>query len=243
MLLYSVGWDGGNIGYRRAQIRGERYFAFSDVSLVTAQLSVNPQVFVDTNSAKTMTGEPSNWPVVEGRTAWTIGERGKGALPITVGLSGHIGEQEFDITGGSQDNRRRTWSGNIDFRMPIIERLGVQAECFTGENLGTFLGGIGQGIDPVQWNTIRSTGGWCEIWYDWTPSLHSHVGYSVDDPNNNDVITVGGKNYNQFYYGNLSYDLTKTFLIGMEVSSWKTVYVGQLPGDSVRCEFVAKYGF
>ena len=26
MLMYSVGWDGGNIGYRRAQVRGERYF-------------------------------------------------------------------------------------------------------------------------------------------------------------------------------------------------------------------------
>ena len=35
----------------------------------------------------------------------------------------------------------------------------------------------------------------------------------------------------------------KNFLVGVEVSSWKTVYVGQLPGDSVRCEFVAKYGF
>ena len=27
MLMYSVGWDGGNIGYRRAQFRGERYLA------------------------------------------------------------------------------------------------------------------------------------------------------------------------------------------------------------------------
>ena len=26
MLMYSVGWDGGNIGYRRAQFRGERYW-------------------------------------------------------------------------------------------------------------------------------------------------------------------------------------------------------------------------
>lgn len=40
-LMYSVGWDGGNIGYRRAQLRGERYFAFSDTSLITAQLSAN----------------------------------------------------------------------------------------------------------------------------------------------------------------------------------------------------------
>ena len=141
------------------------------------------------------------------------------------------------------DNNRRTWSGNIDIRIPITERFGFQGECQTGENLAAFLGGIGQGIDPTTFNTIRDAGGWFELWYDWTPTLHSHVGYSVDDPNDHDLHTVGEKSYNQFYFGNLIYDLTKNFLIGMEVSSWKTLYVGQLPGDSVRCEFVAKYGF
>ena len=84
MLLYSVGWDGGNIGYRRAQFRGERFLTFSDTSLVTAQLAVCPQVFSDntTNTtAGTITGEPSNWPIIEGRVAWTIGQRGQGCLP------------------------------------------------------------------------------------------------------------------------------------------------------------------
>ena len=49
MLLYSVGWDGGNIGYRRAQFRYERYLKFSDVSLVTVQSSINQDVFPDTH--------------------------------------------------------------------------------------------------------------------------------------------------------------------------------------------------
>ena len=96
MLLYSVGWDGGNIGYRRAQFRYERYLNFSNVSLVTVQASINQDVFPDTITGAT--GEPSNWPIVEGRVAWTVGQRGQGCLPITVGLSGHIGEEEFDST-------------------------------------------------------------------------------------------------------------------------------------------------
>ena len=242
MLMYSVGWDGGNIGYRRAQFRGERYLNFSDVSLVTAQLSLNQTIFEDSTSF--IKGEPPDWPIIEGRVAWTIGHRGKGDLPITVGVSGHIGEEQFDFAGipAATNFRRRTWSGNVDFRYPFTEQLGFQAEAFTGENLGAFLGGIGQGVDPIGLNTIRSSGGWCEIWYDWTPALHSHVGYSVDDPFNQDV-GAGGKTYNQFYWGSLVYDLTKQFLVGMEVSSWKTIYNGLLPGDSVRCEFVAKYGF
>jgi hypothetical protein len=241
MLMYSVGWDGGNIGYRRAQFRGERFLAFSDVSLVTVQASINQNVFPDGITGAT--GEPSNWPIVEGRVAWTVGQRGQGCLPITVGLSGHIGEGEFDSTVAGRDNRRRTWSGNLDIRVPLTERMGIQGECYVGENLSAFLGGIGQGIDPITLNTIRDAGGWLEVWYDWTPRLHSHVGYSLDDPNNHDLALATEKSYNQFYFGNLIYDLTKNFLIGMEVSSWKTLYVGQLPGDSVRCEFVAKYGF
>ena len=248
MLMYSVGWDGGNIGYRRAQFRGERYFNFSDVSMVTAELSINPQVFVDnagtTTPLATLTGEPSNWPIIEGRTAWTIGHRGKDCYPIEVGLSGHIGEQEFIYSVGKVDELRRTWSGNVNVRVPLTERLGVEGECYIGENLGTFLGGVGQGINPYTLNTIRDAGGWVEIWYDWSQRLHSHVGYSVDDPNDHDFAHyTGGKIYNQFYFGNLTYDVTKKFLVGLEVSSWKTLYFGQLPGDSVRTEFVAKYGF
>ncbi|MFA5874824.1 MAG: hypothetical protein WC832_12775, partial [Anaerolineales bacterium] len=241
MIMYSVGWDGGNIGYRRAQVRGERFLAFSDTSLVTAQISINQQVFPDATT--NIKGEIPNWPVIEGRVAWTVGERGQGARPITIGLSGHIGENEFDHAVFGLDDRRRTWSGNLDFRMPITDRLGFQAECFTGEDLSAFLGGIGQGINPLTLSPIRSSGGWCEFWYDWTPTLHSHVGYSVDDPVNADVAFAGAKTYNQFFFGNVTYDMTKKLLVGMEVSSWKTIYYDLLPGDSVRCEFVAKYGF
>ena len=60
---------------------------------MTAQLSINQIVFPDTMTpAATLTGEPSNWPIIEGRVAWTVGHRGAGCLPITVGVSGHIGE-------------------------------------------------------------------------------------------------------------------------------------------------------
>ncbi len=66
---------------------------FSDISLVTAQLSINQQVFADsTATPRTSPAKPPNWPIVEGRVAWTVGQRGPGCLPITVGLSGHIGE-------------------------------------------------------------------------------------------------------------------------------------------------------
>ncbi len=242
VLNYAVGWDAGNIGYRRAQFRAERYLKLSDVSLVTTQFSIDQVVFPDTVASRIVCESPP-WPIAEGRVAWTIGHRGPDCLPITVGVSGHIGEEEFDSSVLGDNICRRTWSGNIDIRIPITERFGFQGECQVGENLAAFLGGIGQGVDPTDFNTIRDAGGWLELWYDWTPTFHSHVGYSVDEPNNHDLHTTAERSYNQYYFGNLLYDVTKKFLVGVEVSSWKTLYVNQLPGNSVRCEFAAKYGF
>jgi hypothetical protein len=170
----------------------------------------------------------------------TLGAKGMSLILVESDREGFARGRNLDKIGQHSADTSELFFNDV--RVPITDRLGVQAECFVGENLGTFLGGIGQGIDPIGLNTIRSAGGWCEIWYDLKPDLHSHVGYSVDDPFDQDV-GARGKTYNQFYWCSLVYDLTKQFIVGMEVSSWKTTYNGLLPGDSVRCEFVAKYGF
>jgi hypothetical protein len=277
MLMYSVGWDGGNIGYRRGQVRLERYLAASDSMLLTLQGSINQNVFGDAITDKvgtttyTLSPEPSGWPIVEGRAAVTLGDRtGPDALPITLGFSGHVGQTEFSMLNGSaidpnfaKNQVRNTWSFNVDLRVPITHQFGVQCEFFTGENLSPFLGGIGQGLDTAgpatptlpagvePFGEIHSTGGWCEAWYDWTPRLHSHVGYSLDDPNNNDLHAAGERTYNQFFWSNVIYDVTKSFLVGFEVSDWKTQYYSIptapattfAPGESLRCEFVVRYGF
>ena len=245
-LMYSVNWDAGNIGYRRAQFRGERYYALSDSFLVTVQGSIDQNVFSD--SITNVTGYPSDWPIVEGRIGVTLGQRTcPDALPITLGVSSHVGQQEFDLMKGSavaeRGQLRNTWSLNGDIRIPISCRFGFQGEFFTGEDLSAFLGGIGQGLDPTTLEGIHSTGGWAEFWYDWTPRLHSHVGYSLDNPDYNDLHTIGDRSYNQVIYGNLSFDLTKECLVGVELGSWKTLYVGEQPGDALRCEFVVKYSF
>lgn len=256
-LSYSVGWAGGNIGYRRMQVRPERYLAFSDRLLCTVQGSINQNIVSDLTTTPGVRPESSGWPVMEGRLAATVGDRSPGSLPITFGVSGHIGEQGFDfLTPGPppwnlppvDDVRRRTWSLNADLYLPITERFGVQGELFTGENLSTFLGGIVQGVSFETRETIRSAGGWFDVWYDWTPRLHTRTGYGLDDPNNNDVVS--GRSYNQYLYANASFDVTKMLNVGLEVTSWKTLYQEtdpgrpQLkPGESVEFEFTGKYMF
>lgn len=241
-IMYSVGWGAGNIGYRRAQFRAERYLHFSDTFLVTAQASINSDVVSE--FAGNAVGDHSDWPVVEGRLGFTLGPRGAGCRPLEIGISGHIGEQSYDFASPpiQDDIEFRTWSFNVDARYPITSRFGVQGEFFTGENLGAYLGGVVQGVNLTMRDTICSTGGWFDVWYDWTDCLHSHAGFLIDDPLNQDV-SRGQRSYNHFYFVNLTYDVTKKFVLGLEVQQWKTNWVEKEPGDSYRLEFMAKYGF
>ena len=44
-------------------------------------------------------------------------------------------------------------------------------------------------------------------WYDWTPRLHSHTGYSIDNPYYQDVTS--GRVDNAFYFANISFDVSQ----------------------------------
>jgi hypothetical protein len=246
MLLYVPGCGGGNMGYRRAQFRGERYIRFSDEMMLTCQGSLNTSLVSDFAGDPTIAGDHDGWPALEGRAAMTFGQRtGPDARPITLGFSGHIGEQVFDFRPPNPDPVddlvRRTWSANVDFSWPITRRMTLQCEAFMGENLGAYMGGILQGIDRQTRRGIRSRGGWVDLGYRWTDQLQTHAGYSIDDPIDGDLTS--GRKYNQFIFGNVMYDVTKSLMFGLEISSWKTLWVNQSPGDLVRCEFMVKYGF
>lgn len=263
MLNYSVGWLGGNIGFRRAQFRVERFVVASDFLQFTGQVSLNQDIVSDLPGDPGVEREPSDWPVIQARAAVTMGPRGSDADSATLGVSGHIGETGFDFrTIGppplslppQDDARFTTWSLNADLRVPIGSRTGVQGEFFTGSNLGSFLGGIGQGVCPCLRRPIRSIGGWGEIWFDWTPSLHTHIGFGVDDPNNKDSFF--GRTYNQFLFANVVADVTDNLTTGIEVAYWKTLYqelrVGLLradqlapsePGKSVVIDWMVRYSF
>ncbi len=236
-LNYSVGWAGGNIGYRRPQLRYERYIESNERVLWTVQSSVNAVIPTDPG----MDVENAGWPVIEGRAALSLGDHAKGSDPVVVGLSGHIGQESTDFID-QQDFLVHTWSVNGDLRVPITKYFGLQGEVFRGEVLGTFFGGIFQCINPVDRNGIRSTGGWAEVWYDLASDLHLHAGWGLDDPNNAD-LTFGQRAYNQFYFGNVVWDVTKQVVTGIEFSWWNTHYVGQLPGEDFRTEYVLKYVF
>jgi hypothetical protein len=244
---YGVGWAAGNIGYRRAQVRGDRFVEFAQGTRLTLQASINRSIVTDFAGAPDIQGEDAGWPTIMGRLA--LGTAGSADSPrfAELGISGHIGQEGADFnTPPIEDDRRfLSWSLNADLRVSLSQSWGLQGEFFVGEVLGTLLGGINQGIDPVSREGIRAIGGWCELWFYWTSNVHSHVGYGIDDPNNQDLgfTATGRRTLNQFLFANVWYDVTPLFDIGLEVSAWRTDYLGLADGESLRTEFAVRYSF
>lgn len=260
-LNYTAGAAVGNPGYRRAQLRVDHKFDLSRHRNILAQFALTDNVLRDGFNVSGVTPNVGNWPIIEGRLAYAFGENvfahGK---QVVLGTSAHIGEQQFDYTdlGIRRTKPYRTWSFNLDADVPITSRLKLQAEYFIGENLGSFEGGILQGIDLVTRRTVRAQGGWLDLQYQWTPKLQTNVCYMLDDPFNQDL--VGGnaanglsRNYSHCLFVNFLYHWTPALMTGLEVSLWRTHWqkydqqattvTALRPGETLRYEFVVRYTF
>ena len=263
MQNYTPGWGAGNIGYRRAQSRFEWWQDYADAGRLTLQGSINQTIVTDFATDPLTGGEDAGWPTIMGRIAfrpeWSAHQRefseagcrphsgylapGTGLRP-EIGFSGHIGREQVDFTTAplADDEQFTSWSFNVDFYAPLTDNFGFQGEFFWGDVLGTFQGGIIQGIDPTTRQGIQSIGGWGELWYEVTDRVHTHAGFGIDDPRNAD-LSAGRRSQNHFWFGNVVFDVTKLFSVGLEVSYWKTKFVGLSDGEAVRVETVMKYRF
>ncbi len=240
---FSVGWLGGNIGFRRAQFRYERFGGEPDGVAWTLQTSLNQDITPDFVTDPGVIREPSSYPVIEARAALTWNKQA-GKRATTLGFSGHFGETGFDFRNPGppplnlpplDDARFHTWSFNVDLAIPLGQRAHVQAEFFHGQNLSPFLGGIGQGVCACTRTAITSTGGWIDLQYECTDRLTTHVGYGLDDPVNDDLQL--GRNYNQFIFANAMLAITDALTTGLEATYWKTGYqdrrAGLIPADQL----------
>ena len=261
-INYAVGYNAGNIGFRRAQFRLEHTREFGPDVLLSSQGSLNQDIVTDFPTEVGIRRESSNWPVVEGRLQLAVNSL-PASSSLNVGISGHVGETGFDfLTAGPppgllaavDDARFITWSCNLDFQVTIDDLWRVRGDFFHGANLSSFLGGIGQGVCPCERVPIRATGGWIELGWDWTAGWRSHVGIGIDDPNNDDSQV--GRILNRALYANLLYDVSPNLTTGLEVTSWKTLYhdlrAGQVPpnllistspGEALTIDWTVRYGF
>ena len=244
-LNYTVMWDVGNIGYRRPQIR------------LTKSCAVNKEVDLKFEAAATRTigrndltgsesGEDAGYPTLQARTSVTF--PWCGYKPTTIGISGHVGREEYDINSSGSNRKFESWSANLDVLQPVTKDLTIKGELFTGENLGNYFGGIGQGVSTVPGSPtafdkeIRVKGGWIAATLGPYDKWRFNLGTGIDDVDRDD-IDAGERSLNRTIFGNAIYSINKNTEVGLELSHWRTDYKGPGDAESVRAQTSFIYKF
>jgi len=237
-------WNAGNLGDRRPQLRlgYEPSFGAGKLSFVAGLGLTNAVDGKDLDGNGVRDGEDAAAPNIQARAGASF----KGFVEkenIVVGVWGHTAKEEMadGNTVGGEDSFTSSSMG-ADFTIPVISLLTVRGEVWTGKNLSDFRGGIGQGVNTTTGKEIESTGGWLELLCKLNPKFQASIGYTKDEPEEDDV-TATGKTENETWYVGGLYKPGAGLAFGLEYINWKTEYKDNTDGDDNRINLIAQYNF
>ena len=240
-----AGWDAGNIGYRRPQIRVTATPSLGGEAKLQIAAAVARTIGDATANSPGDTGEDAGFPSVQGRIA-LITPAWVPKKSLTVAVSGHWGREEYDLNGSDLSVNCNSYSLCGELELPITGDLKLLAEAFYGKNLDTYLGGIGQGVNatsnPNDPYSIHAAGGWVALSYTLPQGSVVSAGYGNDDPRDHD-LAPGMRKQNSVVFVNGWYQWLKSVKIGAEIGQWRTEYVKQRDGLDNRFLTAIQYTF
>ncbi len=239
-LSYSTLWWAGNYGYWVPQVRLTKDLDITDDTTLQVQLAVARTIGTGSvaapapgSAAAYEPGADEGYPTVQGRAAVTF--PGIGPDPVTVGVSGHYGEEEYDYlpaggAGSLKSSEVETWSGCVDVTLPVNAKVKVTGEIHTGANLGRYNGGIGTTVYGVVGSAlpreVRATGGWIAVALGPWNNMCYNVGYGMEECASNDVVKLASPaaEKNSCIFANAIYNFNEHSAVGLELSWWETEY-------------------
>ena len=240
----AIMWAAGNIGSRHPQLRLTKGFSTSEKSRIELTAAASRTIGETNNLAETWNTDPgkdAGMPTFQGKLAFS-----KPLLvenqPATIGVSGHYGQEEWDTDKTGHHKTLDSWSCNMELSMPFSEKLTFAGEVFSGSNLDDYWGGIGQGVNTITLNNIRTKGGWAAFKYMLSPSTSVSIGAGIDNPNDNDLFP-GGRTQNQTIFATFIQKITQNFILGLQLSQWKTDYNNAPESDAFRAQSSLTYKF
>lgn len=211
-INYIVLWKSGNTGYRRPQIRITKKFAMGERASLTLAGSLNRTV------GRGQDGEDAGVPSGMGRIAISMQLSGRDFA--TLGISGLIGQERSDLL----DETFESEAVAVDLHVPLGKRASLKGEYYMGQNMASYLGGIGQGIDQEHLEEIESSGGWGHLAVTVNERASLNVGAGLDDPELQEGDSVNVLDENLSYFGNLILKLQSAVSVGVEYLGTETTY-------------------
>jgi len=230
----SMMWNAGNLGDRRPQIRYTSNSADGRLQLAVAAGLTGAIDSKDLDNNGIRDGEAAGTPNLQGRIAF-VSPKGQ------LGIWGHVAKEKTVAAVGGETNFESNSFG-IDGRIQATSVLDLMGEWWTGKNLSDFRGGIGQGIDTATATEIRSSGGWVELGLKTSPRHRIAIGYTVDDPEDDD-IPANGRTKNSAAYLHNKWALSEALDLGLNLLDWETKYKGMERGKAFRVNLYVAYKF
>ncbi|MGD9611952.1 MAG: hypothetical protein AB7V22_03535 [Kiritimatiellia bacterium] len=237
--------DIGALGIRRPQLRATQELKLAENTKLVAKLAAAQTVGEDLDGGTFEDGADADWPTVQ----WSVSLFQKlwAEKPAKLAFGGHYGQETVDesvsnavVSADAQDFD--SWSAQGSIFLPLTKQLAVQGNLWKGENLDTYFGGIGQGVNVVLGREIEAQGGWAQLLWDPTDKLCFGFGYSVDDPKDED-LAEGRPCKNEQIFGNVAYKFTAAVTAMAEYAHMTTDYLGRDEAENDRVQVAMKYAF
>jgi hypothetical protein len=219
-------WQVGNLGFRRAQIRGH----YKSKSFEFAASFNDP-----TSTAGTLSGSP----VCEGRAGLILFGGN-----FRFGLSGAYGKNKcFAALYTSTVNVQGL---SLDLLWRIIPQITLKGEYGFGENLGIFLSRSNVFDDTAAGQFVGQEvkSFWGEIVFEPVSSLDLWIGYSFENLTQNTQLAAGALQDTICIFAGIKYSVGGGFAMGVEYGNFESKYF-QGPANSKTKQFMASfiYGF
>ncbi len=228
----------GSLWSRRPQLRLKRSGKV-DESSWSVSAAIARTVGTDLDCLGQEDGKDYAFPTFQFKADFRFPMNGLEGL---VSVGGIYGTETLDTLEGIDSRNYVSRMLTTSLRFPINEKLSLSSTLWAGQNLGSYMGGIGQGINLDKDTEIASKGGWVQLGYSPVAYLNTYLTYGVDDPADED-LNVGQRSKNQNLSASLYWGMSDYVTWGFEYSSMTTYYLEMLEAHNNRYQsaFIFKY--
>lgn len=159
-----------------------------------------------------------------------------------AGISGHWGQETVDATDTIAEKDYDTWSVILSAVLPLTDMFSLQGTIWSGSNLDTYYGGIGQGINTKTQSAIGSQGGWMQFMVNVCESINVNAMVGMDDPEDGD-LSAGMRSKNQYLGANAYYKWSPEMEFALEYVNLTTSYMDSEDETDNRIQGSVTYYF
>ena len=237
--------DAGALGLRRTQGRATQEIKLSENTKIVLKAAVAQTIGEDLDGGGYDDGADADYPSVQFNAA--LHQKLWAEKPARIAFSGHFGTETLDssvsnavVAADAKDYD--TWSMQGSIFLPLTKCLSAQGNVWSGENLDTYYGAIGQGVNMTLGKEIAAVGGWAQLIWDANAKFSLALGYGVDDPDDED-LNVGNRSKNEQVFANAFYKVNAAVTAMAEYAFMTTDYLEKADATSDRVQLAVKYTF